>query len=110
MPVHYWLVKRKHSGLAQLTEVDNFCVVNEQLFEEYDSFKCSYYNKTHLEMLLPCNDLILHYMEKNRIQIKSLDMFEEKFVDFPPNRIDDFCEWIEEARKKFHSIGFNVFQ
>ena len=72
MLVHCWLVKRKHSGLAQLTEVDNLCVVNEQLFEEYDSFKCSYNNKTHLEMLLPCNDLVLHYME-NRIQIRNVE-------------------------------------
>ena len=42
--------------------------------------------------------------------MKCVNMFQEKLVNFPPNRIDDFCEWIEEGRKKFHSIGFNVFQ
>ena len=42
LPVHYWLLERKHNGLPSLKEVDNFCVVNEELFNEYDFFKCSY--------------------------------------------------------------------
>ena len=108
LPVHYWLLERKHNGLPSLKEVDTFCVVNEELFNEYDSFKTSY-NKSYVELLLPFNDLVIHYMEKNKIPIRCVDMFQQRFIDFPPNRIDDICEWIEEAREKFHNIGFGVF-
>ena len=62
-------------------------------------------NKSHVELLLPFNNLVIHYMEKNKIPIRCVDMFQQKFINFPPNRIDDICEWIEEARETFHNIA-----
>ena len=35
VPVYCWLLKREMEGLTPLQEVDIFCIVTENLFEDY---------------------------------------------------------------------------
>lgn len=107
--VNLWLCKRKHDGYPPLTEVDNFCVVDDALFNEYDKFSDNY-KKKHEEILLPACPLLLYYCKKFSVPMKVLSHYGEPFIDFPSHSIEDLCLWITETQKCFHSKGAQVFQ
>ena len=105
-PVYCWLLKREMEGLPPLKEVDNFCVVTEELFQEYDSFK-AVRPGNNIEVLLPLNDLIVLFMEKNAITLQTFDMFQHKFVIFPPYKVDGLCEWMMSCREDSSRLGID---
>ena len=99
--VVFWLAKRKQNGLSPLPEAENFVVVDEELFQEYDSFKENH-NKAHIELLLPSCDLLIHYMWKKSMSVHRVDLYGEKFVDFPPTRMDgDYVSGSFKHEEKF---------
>lgn len=111
-PVYCWLLKREMDGLPSIKEINNFCVVSEEIFKEYDEFRANtlpnHTEKVH-DALLPLNDLLIFYMEKHEMPIKTVEIFQQKFVIFPEYSVDKFYEWIITGREEFSKVGFKLF-
>lgn len=98
--MNIWLAERKQKSLPLFREVENFCVVNEDLFQEFDAFHARF-NKLHgHQVLLPSSPIVVDFLEKNSLPIQTVPLYGEQFIDFPPHLIDDFCDWIVERRSQ----------
>ena len=97
-------------GLPALKEVNNFYVVNEELFHDYDAFKVEYDKSLRMQSLLPLNDLLLLYMEKKGMKVNSVELFNCLFADFPQGEADKLYEWIIEMRGRFSAIKYDAFK
>ena len=89
VPVYCWLLKREMEGLPPLQEVDNFCIVTEMLFEDYENCKDTL---PEIDVMLPLNDLLVFFLEKLGIPVETVELFNQKFVKFPPYSVDQLCE------------------
>ena len=49
--LNVWLAERKQKGFPPLKEIDHFCIVDDKLFNEYDSF-ANVFTENHTELLL----------------------------------------------------------
>lgn len=108
--VNLWLTERKHKNLPPLIEVGHFCVVTDTLFNEYDAFHDAYKKTHNNEIILPDCALIHHYSKKQSLRFTELILYGAKFIDFPADRIDEFCEWIREIQTHFYAEGAKALQ
>ena len=109
MPVYLWSIKQKFLGLPALKEVNNFYVVNEELFHDYDAFKVEYDKSQRMQSLLLLNDLLL-YMGKKGMKDNSVELFNCLFADFPQGEADKLYEWITVMRGHFSAIKYDAFK
>ena len=63
LPVYCWLHWRKLRGLPQLTKADNFCVVTDDEFDEFDLFRKYPVGRGH-DIVVPDLELFQLYCEE----------------------------------------------
>ena len=62
-----------------MNEVDNFCVVDSKLFDEYEAFSATF---TRSELFLPSNP-IHEFLKEKSLPMKVAMLYGECFIDFP---------------------------
>ena len=95
-----WLAERKDRHLPTVNEVDNFCVVDSKLFDEYEAFAATF---TRSELFLPSNPVTHDFLKEKSLPMKVTMLYGDCFIDFPEFFVDEFYEWIMNARQRFVS-------
>lgn len=105
--VDMWLSERKLEGLPSLMEVGYFVVVDETLFDEYDSFTKKFKAMKSFKTFLPNCPLLVLFLQKNAFPIESV--LGGRYLKFHPLAVDEAYQWVTDLRSRFFSEGAKVF-
>ena len=113
--VALWIDYRLYYGEVPLREVygGDFVIVTEDLNDEFDVFKRKVfsYPDDALRMVRSI-DLLNIWIRESNVSVKSLQVLENTYYLMSPLNLDDYCQWVLDARKFFtdKSVNKNTLQ
>ena len=102
-------------GEAPLREVygGDFVIVTEDLNDEFDVFKRKVFSYLDDALrMVRSIDLLNIWIRESNVSVKSLQVLENTYYLMSPLNLDDYCQWVLDARKFFtdKSVNKNTLQ
>ena len=91
--------------MLPLTEVSNFVIMNDDLYEDFEKFRECDRDYSWLR----CNELIDCWIENQSDGILPVTKFGRRYIKLSFTKVDELCEWIHEMRRKHQEKGKMLF-
>ena len=113
--VALWIDYRLYYGEAPLREVygGDFVIVTEDLNDEFNVFKRKVFSYLDDALrMVRSIDLLNIWIRESNVSVKSLQVLENTYYLMSPLNLDDYCQWVLDARKFFtdKSVNKNTLQ
>lgn len=107
--VSFWQDYRAFNGEKPVRDVKDFVIVNNELHEEFDTFKKS--EVPRRTSFIETNPLLqLYCQEKCYQDIPTVQKHGKTYLELSDSNMDDLCRWVLNLRELFSSQGNSVFQ
>ena len=108
--VSVWIDFREFYGEDSLREVCNgdFVVVNECLHSEFDKFRQKLFSILNGRTPIKATALMNIWMKACNLSLKFVNVLGGIYYLISPSEIDDFCQWIYDARDRCFDGGVTM--
>ena len=93
-----WVKWRDQRGFLKLKEYGAYIEVTMEEMENFYSFKNANFTPGKVE--LPNKELLQYYVESKGLCFPVVEKYGEKHVSMSVQDVDEFCEWINQSRRK----------
>ena len=110
LDVSLWLDYRKFNGDPPLHDCINFVIINQQLHDEFDKFKCTEVRPSY--SFIPLSELLAFYCLLNCVNLlKSsiVEKFGNMYLELNSSQNDTLTNWVNETRKRYKTEEKSIF-
>ena len=93
--ISFWLDYRAHKNMPPLTEVCDFVIMDDVLFDEFEKFR----DWDRGDSWIPYNRLVRCWKETScKINVSSTTKFGREYIKLTNTEVDNLCQWIKDTR------------